>query len=145
MGIGMPMNNMGMDMGMNNLGRMGGIEGMGGMNGMQNNMNMADNNDDYLQGFKLGAEEILDDRDYKGPKMNITFTTITGIKHSFIMNYGTTIDQALKKYLYAIGKPELINSDKISFLFNANKLEFGNNETIEKFFKNIVNPKIVVN
>ena len=144
MGMGMPMNMMGGGM-MPNMNMMGGM-------GMQN-MNMAGNNDeDWLEGFKMGVEEINNpltnsdpDANSPGPKINVLFTTTIGTKRNIVLSHGTTIDQALKKYLNAVGKPDLVNSDKISFLFNASKLEFGNNTKIENFFKNVMNPKVVVN
>ena len=33
----------------------------------------------------------------------------------------------------------------VSVLFNAAKLEFGNKTTVENFFRNVMNPKVVVN
>ena len=118
---GMPMQGMQMPMGMGM---------MGGMGGMQMNNQMNDD-DDWMQGFKMGVEEVNN-------------TTI-GTSRNIVLSYGTTIDQALKKYLDQVGKLDLVNSDKISFLFNAAKLNFGDNTTVEKFFKNSVNPKVVVN
>ena len=134
---GMPMQ--GMPMGM-----------MGGMGGMQMNNQMNDD-DDWMQGFKMGVEEVNNvggpdpDLNKPGPKINVLFTTTIGTSRNIVLSYGTTIDQALKKYLDQVGKLDLVNSDKISFLFNAAKLNFGDNTTVEKFFKNSVNPKVVVN
>ena len=64
-----------------------------------------------------------------------------------VYTYGTTIEQALEKYLKKVGRPELIrdNTNKICFLFNATQLKFGNKTKVEVFFKNINNPKVVVN
>ena len=136
---GMPMQGMQMPMGM-----------MGGMGGMQMNNQMNDD-DDWMQGFKMGVEEVNNvggsdpDLNKPGPKINVLFTTTIGTSRNIVLSYGTTIDQALKKYLDQVGKLDLVNSDKISFLFNAAKLNFGDNTTVEKFFKNSVNPKVVVN
>ena len=145
MGMGMPMNMMG-GMGMQNMNMMGGM-------GMQNMMNMGGGNDeDWLEGFKMGVEEINNpstnsdlDANSPGPKINVLFTTTIGTKRNIVLTHGTSIDEALKKYLNAVGKPELANSDKISFLFNASKLTFGDQTKIENFFKNVMNPKVVVN
>ena len=133
---GMPMQGMQMPMGM-----------MGGMQ-MNNQMN---DDDDWMQGFEMGVEEVNNvggsdpDLNKPGPKINVLFTTTIGTSRNIVLSYGTTIDQALKKYLDQVGKLDLVNSDKISFLFNAAKLNFGDNTTVEKFFKNSVNPKVVVN
>ena len=123
---------------------------MGMMGGMQMNNQMNDD-DDWMQGFKMGVEEVNNvggsdpDLNKPGPKINVLFTTTIGTSRNIVLSYGTTIDQALKKYLDQVGKLDLVNSDKISFLFNAAKLNFGDNTTVEKFFKNSVNPKVVVN
>ena len=147
---GMPMNNMQMPMNMNMMGGMG----MGGMpmnmnmmGGMGANNQMMNDDEDWLQGFKMGVDEInmVGDQNNSGPKFNVLFTTTIGTKRMMVLNYGTTVDQALRKYLEHMGKKNLINSEKISFLYNAAKLNFGDNTPIEKFFKNITNPKIVVN
>ena len=155
-GMGMPMNNMPMNMNM-----MGGMPmnmnmNMNMMGGMPMNMNMNMNNqdddEDWMQGFKMGVEEVnnpggSDDPDLNkpGPKINVLFTTTIGTKRNVILTYGTTIDQALRKYLDQVGKSDLVNSDQISFLYNAAQLKFGDNTKIENFFKNMINPKVVVN
>ena len=62
-------------------------------------------------------------------------------------NYGTTIDQILEKYLQRIGRHDLYSekSNKICFLFNACRLRFGDKTPVEEFFKNVMNPQIIVN
>ena len=74
--------------------------------------------------------------------MNIIFNTTQGVSHTLLCEYGTTIDELLKKYLHRINKPELI--EKLCFLFNARQLKFGDKTKIEDFFKGISNPKVVV-
>ena len=62
-----------------------------------------------------------------------------------VFNYGTTIDQALIKYLNRIGRPELYGkSNKICFLFNARLLRFGDKTPVEVYFKGVMYPNIVV-
>ena len=146
---GMPMNNMQMPMNMMGGMAMGGMP-MNMMGGMGVNNQMMNDDEDWLQGFKMGVDEInmvgdSGDQNNSGPKFNVLFTTTIGTKRMMVLNYGTTVDQALRKYLEHMGKESLINSDKISFLYNAAKLNFGDQTPIEKFFKNISNPKIVVN
>ena len=139
-------NPMGMNMGMPmNMGMMPMNMGMG--MGMRNNM-MDDT--EWLKGFQMGVDEIYkggnnDDND-PGPKINLTFTTTVGSKRVLKIKYGTTISQAIKKYLDSVGKPELfVQNEKINFLYNANRLEFNDNRLVEVVFKNITMPKIVVN
>ena len=166
-GMGMPMNNMnmmgGMGMPMNNMNMMGGMGGMGmpmnnmnmmgGMGGMGMPMNYMDD-EDWMKGFKMGVEEVNnigEDNDNEsklpGPKLNVIFKTTKGTQTTLVLSHGTTIDTALKKYLKRIGKPELINKkdSMICFLYNAAKLQFGDNTTVEQFFKFNNNPTVVVN
>ena len=141
MGMRMPMNNMyGMNMGM----------------GMPNNMMfmnmMGGNDDEWMKGFKMGVDEVKGNSEpnFSGGKINVIFNTTQGVSHAMAFDFGTTIDQALKKYLDRVGKSELLNdlantSAKICFLFNAQQLKFGDNRKIENFFQNNLNPKIIVN
>ena len=144
MNFGMPIMNMGMMpmMGMNmNPMNMGVQGGMGNMDDY-----------DWMQGFKMGVQEINnpggndDDKNTPGPKINIHFTTTVGTARNLVFNHGTTIDQALKKYLTSVGRPDLYGKSKeIGFLFNANKVDFGTKTPVESFFRNVTFPKIVVN
>ena len=137
----MPM--MGMGMGMNPM-------NMGVSGGMPNMMGMDD--EDWMQGFKMGVQEINnpggddDDRNSPGPKINIHFTTTVGTARNIVFNHGTTIDDVLKKYLTVVGRPDLYGKPQdIGFLFNANKVNFGDKTPVEQFFRNVTIPKIVVN
>ena len=107
---------------------MGGMSGMGGMPGMGN----------YAPG--------IEDDDILFPKKRIIFITSQGLYVTMKYNPQTTIDQALKEYLQEIEKPELIGdtTEQIVFLYNARKMEFGDETTIETYFKNTGNPKVIV-
>ena len=163
-GMGMPMNmgmgGMGMPMNMG-MGGMGmpmnmGMGGMGMMN--MNNMMMGMGNDEeWMKGFKMGVEEVNnsggggemnESSNPNVPKINIIFKTTQGVTHTLVYDYGTTIDEVLKKYLKRVNRSDLINvkgDKKICFLFNASQLKFGDQTKVEDFFKNITNPKVVVN
>ena len=145
--MGMP--NMGMpNMGMPNMANMN----MGNMN-MGNFMQNQGEEEEWMKGFKMGVEEVNNtgeqdgDANTPGPKMNVIFKTTQGTAHTMVYNYGTTIDQALAKYLNRVGRPDLIGdkSNKICFLFNAAQLKFKDQTKVEAFFKNVNNPKVVVN
>ena len=146
--FGMPMNmpmmnNMGMPMNM--------PMNMPMMNNMGMPMNIMDQDEDWLIGFKMGHDEVTnagsnDIQDNSpGPKINVIFQTTTGTKRNMVLSMSSTIDQAIKKYLQTVGHPELYNTDKVGFLFNAQKLKFGDNTTIGDYFKNVFNPKVIVN
>ena len=126
--------------------------------GMPNNMNMNMNmmgmqeDEEWMKGFKMGVDEVnnpggnFDDSNYNGPKINIVFTTTTGQSRNLKFKNGTTLSQAIKRYLQSVGKEELFgHNDQVNFLFNANKIDFNDNTPIEKKFVNILLPKIIVN
>ena len=71
-------------------------------------------------------------------KMNILFASTTGRKKNMIFEYGTTINDVLKKFFIEIGKPEFINNiEGINFICNSNGLsllKFGDETKIEDYF-----------
>ena len=143
-----PQFGMGMGMGMGF-----GMPNMMQMPVMNNQLMNMDADEEWMKGFKMGVEEVNssgaqdEDANKPGPKLNVIFKTTQGTTHTMVYTYGTTIEQALEKYLKRVGRPELINdnTNKICFLFNATQLKFGNKTKVEVFFKNINNPKVVVN
>ncbi len=80
------------------------------------------------------------------PRKNILFKQTSAYPDSLnlTVSYGTTLDQLLKYYLKRINCTELIGTDKIRFLYEARSLSFGDKTPIEKYFKNNINPKIIV-
>ena len=68
--------------------------------------------------------------------MNIIFQINTGEKLSIICNYGTTINQALTKFLKEYKRPDLIgkDEDEIYFIYSTNKLYFWDQRKIEDVF-----------
>ena len=135
-GMGVPMN---MNMNMN-------------MQGMPQGMNMAMmDNEEWLKGFQMGVDEVnalaQQESQNDGPKINVIFKTTQGTTTAMVYDYGTTIDKSLEKYLKRVGRPDLYQqkSNKICFLFNAAQLKIGDQTQVENFFKNVQNPKVVVN
>ena len=135
-GMGVPMN-----MNMN-------MQGM--PQGMNMNMAMMDN-EEWLKGFQMGVDEVnalaQQESQNDGPKINVIFKTTQGTTTAMVYDYGTTIDKSLEKYLKRVGRPDLYQqkSNKICFLFNAAQLKIGDQTKVENFFKNVQNPKVVVN
>ena len=82
------------------------------------------------------------------PKKKIEFVeTDGGRRRTFIFNNDVTIDQLLRIYFRRkIFREDLINNlhNKICLLFNGQKLNLGNNTSIEIFFKSCKNPKVVL-
>ena len=121
-----------------------GMFNMPGM-GFGKNMNMPDIFDDeeWLKGFHIGIKPAIDISKDQA-KMNIIFRTTQGTTHNIILNYGTTIDEALKTYLERVGRPEL-KYNKTIFIYNATQIKFGDKTKIEVFFKNVISPLVLVN
>ena len=125
------------------------------MNPMYMNMgmqNMNNEDDEWLKGFKLGVDEVnnpgggFDDTNEPGPKININFTTTIGKSHNLKFKYGTTVSQALRRYLEFVGREQYFgHNEKINFLYNAKRIEYNDNTNVENFFRNAAFPKIVVN
>ena len=136
--MGVPMN---MNMNMN-------MQGM--PQDMNMNMAMMDN-EEWLKGFQMGVDEVnalaQQESQNDGPKINVIFKTTQGTTTAMVYDYGTSIDKSLEKYLKRVGRPDLYQqkSNKICFLFNAAQLKIGDQTNVENFFKNVQNPKVVVN
>ena len=114
---------------------------------MNNNINLMPNmmmNND----FNLMPNMMINDNFEPQPKyiekMNVIFKTAGGKVH-FIVDFGTTVKELLKKFFDRIGRPELMGCEGIIFIFNAEKIEYENQTPIEKFFNHNPNPVIIVN
>ena len=78
--------------------------------------------------------------------MNIIFQTNQGKIYNLVFSYGETINQVLIEFLKKIGRTDLIgNSNKISFLFNTNQIDFSEQRTVKQFFNKMQTAKIFVN
>ena len=62
-----------------------------------------------------------------------------------VFDYGTTMDEVLKKYWERIGKPENIHSNSFCFLFNINKINYGIKTPVEQYFRSVEIPYVTVN
>ena len=69
------------------------------------------------------------------PKVNICFKNFNGKQKIVSYNYGTPLNQALRKYLIQIGKLEIIkDTKKINFTYGAKKLSVNDETPIEEVF-----------
>ena len=78
-------------------------------------------------------------------KINIVFQTTQGLSKNLVLSYGTTISKALRQCLWEFCLPDFIESEKKRFLHNAVQLKFEDQTPVEVFFKNNINPKVIVN
>ena len=118
-------------------------------NNFNNNIqipNMMNDNEEWLKGFQMQVNDNNDEEELNPePKISVIFKTTRGNINSIIVNYGTTINDTLGKYLKRVGRPDLIGTHELCFLFNARQLKFGDKTNVESFFKFVQNPKVVVN
>ena len=74
-------------------------------------------------------------------KVNVFFKTTTGVVTTILIDYGKTMAELLKIYLTRMGKPELYGKkDTICFLYNATKIEFDCQKTVEDIFHAPIKP-----
>ena len=77
---------------------------------------------------------------------NINFKTTLGNKTTLEIDIKKSIDELLRKYLDKINKSDIINNteESLYFTYNAEKLEFGDQRTIDEVFSSNNNPTILV-
>ena len=120
-------------------------------NNFNNNIqipNMMNDNEEWLKGFQMQVNDNNDEEELNPePKITVIFKTILGNINSITVNYGTTINDTLEKYLKRVGRPDLIgtHAHELCFLFDARQLKFGDKTNVESFFKFAQNPQVFVN
>ena len=107
-----------------------------GMNMPPIKMNNPMLNNDFMGGFD---DETMDKFNMNKCKLNAIFKTEDGNKNKITVDYGTTIDDLLKKYLNISDK----SPSEVSFLFNGKRIKLGNHTIVENYFL-IDNPFILV-
>ena len=108
------------------------------------------NNNNFMGGFDDGMmepqmslarfdEEIMEP---ENRKLNVVFSMTSGQKNNIVVDYGTTVDNLLKKYLNIIDKPQ----DEVDFIYNGIRIELGDETKVEDFFNAGISgiPRIIV-
>ena len=99
-------------------------------------------NKEWMKGFRMAADEINNIES----KINIIFVETSGNRTNIAANIDTTVNELLEKYLTKIQRPDLIGEDGIiAFIYNANRLYFGDMNKIGTIFKNCTFSKVCVN
>ena len=84
-------------------GMMPGMVGGNQMNMNMGNMNNAEEEEEWMKGFKMAVQEVNSnadsDENKPGPRVNVIFNTTQGTTHNIAAPYGTTVHQTLEKYL----------------------------------------------
>ena len=77
--------------------------------------------------------------------IDVSFKTTSGYVKKITIQIERTIEYLLLKYLDEIHHSELIDrNDKITFLYNSQKIKFGDKTLLKNLFLNEQNPTIVV-
>ena len=96
-------------------------------------------NKEWMKGFRMAADEINNIES----KINIIFVETSGNRTNIAANIDTTVNELLEKYLTKIQRPDLIGEDGIiAFIYNANRLYFGDMNKIGTIFKNFSFSKV---
>ena len=80
----------------------------------------------------------------KKSKINLIFQTTNGKNTNLVLDFGTTVNTALIKYLEKLKRVDLIGKNSLYFLYNAMKIDFNDQTPIEKKFKFYDSPQIMV-
>ena len=132
-----------------------------GMMGMQMNMNleginMGEEEEDWIYGYKITLDQnhINEKKNSLNSlpqtnNINCIFKTTQGVLTNISINPEKTINELIEIYLKKVGKYKL-NMDyndynRFAFLYNANKIHLYDKTTVKNFFKNNINPIIIVN
>ena len=78
-----------------------------------------------------------------GQKINVILKTTYGKRYCLLINYETTIDKMLMKYIMCFF-PEYTHTNRIKFIFNSNQLKLGDQTPVGKYFIYFRNPTILV-
>ena len=79
-------------------------------------------------------------------KINVVFRTTKAVRTNITIDGNKTVSELIQLYFKRIGKPELFERPMdICFIFNANKMMFNDQTTVQNFFGYSFNPFITVN
>jgi len=97
--------------------------------------------------ININLEQNNENKEEK--RIHVIFKTTNGMSMStkILFNENGSIGDLLKTYFKRISREELIfkGGESIAFLWNANKLDINDTRKVKDFFKNDMNPKILVN
>ena len=114
-------------------------EGVKGVKGKENSIDSDSHSSDSSIEDKVKKEINLNNK-----KINITFKTTLGARLFFLFDENISISMAIKTFLERIKKPELIHSDNICFVHNAQKIDTRDNRCLKDIFIGNMNPVIIV-
>ena len=101
---------------------------------MLNMVNIPGGNNEWMEIYQMNIGEPIINN-YPIQKFNVIFRDERGYKNNISVDFGTTINELLEKYVKSISRPDLIGENSmIVFTFNANKIKFGEQTKVESLF-----------
>ena len=92
---------------------------------IQNMMNNPNENNNWMGFNQMNIGEHIINKD-PIQKINVIFMDQRGYKNNFSVDFGTTINELLEKYVKIISRPDLIGENNmIVFTYNAKRIGFG--------------------
>ena len=83
---------------------------------------------------------------FNSGKINVIFRTTKAVRTNITIDTDKTVSDLIQLYFKRIGKPELFQRPMdICFIYNANKMMFNDQTTIQNFFGFQINPFVTVN
>ena len=98
---------------------------------IQNMMNNPNENNNWIGFNQMNIGEPIINKD-PIQKVNVIFTDQRGYKNNISVDFGTTINELLEKYVKIISRPDLIGENsRIVFTYNARRIGFGDQTKVE--------------
>ena len=100
----------------------------------------------WMSGYGPGINSNMDQMQAGPNKINIVFKTTANVRTNVIADYGQSISDIILLYLKRVGREDLFKKDSgICFLSNAKKIDIFDKTKVEAYFRNTINPLIIVN
>ena len=101
---------------------------------IQNMMNNPNENNNWIGFNQMNIGEPIINKD-PIQKFNVIFTDQRGYKNNILVDFGTTINELLEKYVKIISRPDLIGENSwIVFTYDAKRIGFGYQTKVESLF-----------
>ena len=98
---------------------------------IQNMMNNPNENNNWIGFNQMNIGEPIINKD-PIQKFNVIFTDPRGYTNNILVDFGTTINELLEKYVKIISRPDLIGENsRIVFTYNVKRIGFGDQTKVE--------------
>ena len=101
---------------------------------IQNMINNPNENNNWIGFNQMNIGEPIINKD-PIQKVNVIFKDQRGHENNIKVDFGTTINELLEKYVKSISRPDLIGENSmIVFTYNAKRIGFGDQTKVESLF-----------